>query len=197
MLLGTAFTVGGPYLATPFHVATADDRDLVVVLPRIQSLADYQDTANPAVSTATVRMVAADPVRDVCILRMDSMIATGLPLGSADATAVGEPVHLFGFPHAGSGRMVLTQQQSTVGARILITSSGQKVKHLVLNVQARDGQSGSPVLSAVSGQVVAMLIGSYAPGGGGMAMIAGVDPATLHQTTHAVSAAYITDMVPK
>lgn len=195
-LLGTAFTVGGSYLATPFHVTTADDSNLVVVLPRIESLTEFQDTSDTSVRMASVKMVAADPVRDICILSMPGIRGSALPLGSAEDAAVGAPVVLYGFPHAGSGRHVLTQQQTTVGARILIESSGQKIEHLVLNIQARDGQSGSPVVSATTGKVVAMVIGSYAPGGGGLISIGGVDPATLHQTTHAVSAQYIRDMIP-
>lgn len=195
--LGTAFTVGGSFLATPFHVATADDSNLVVVMPRIVSLDEYQDTSDTSLKWAPVKMVAADPVRDICILSMPGIKGSALPLGSSDDAPVGLPTALYGFPHAASGRLVLTQQQSTVGARILIESSGQKIKHLVLNVQARDGQSGSPVVSAKSGKVVAMVLGSYAPGGGGLISIGGVDPATLHQTTHAVSAEYIRDMIPR
>jgi hypothetical protein len=36
-----------------------------------------------------------------------------------------------------------------------------------------------------------MITGGYAPAGGGGVIVAGIDPQTLHQTTHAVSAEYI------
>jgi hypothetical protein len=42
---------------------------------------------------------------------------------------------------------------------------------------------------------VALLIGSYAPGGGGMVSLGGVDPHTLHQTTHAISAEYAKELL--
>jgi hypothetical protein len=36
-----------------------------------------------------------------------------------------------------------------------------------------------------------MVVGSYAPNGGGGILLGDVDPATLHQTTHAISAEYV------
>ena len=90
--------------------------------------------------------------------------------------------------------MVLTRQDTEIGARVLITSGGIKAKHLVLNVQARPGQSGSPIFRTFDGQLVGVLIGSYAPGGGGGISLGGVDPHTLHQTTHAVSSEYLSKM---
>jgi hypothetical protein len=89
----------------------------------------------------------------------------------------------------------LTEQRSSVGARIILGSQGIKTKHLVLNVQARPGQSGSPVFSDDGKLLVAMVIGSYAPGGGGGVIVGGIDPQTLHQTTHAISAEYITEIL--
>lgn len=65
----------------------------------------------------------------------------------------------------------------------------------MLNTQARPGQSGSPIFSAYTTTLVAILIGSYAPGGGGGISLCGVDPHTLHQTTHAVSVEYVKKML--
>ena len=55
--------------------------------------------------------------------------------------------------------------------------------------------SGSPIIVPGSSSISAMLIGSYAPQvtNGGIS-IGGIDPQTLHQTTHAISAAYIKEM---
>lgn len=194
-LLGTAFSIGGGLLATPFHVATADDRDLVAVMPGTTSINAYQDTSRLDVQFVSVTIVAADPVLDICILRMNGATAHGLQLGSTDDVKVGEQVSLFGFPHARE-RLVFTQQVAHVGARILIDSTGQKLKHVVLNTQAREGQSGAPVIHQRTRRVVAMVIGSFASGGGGQISLGGVDPATLHQTTHAISAEYIHRLLP-
>jgi hypothetical protein len=117
-----------------------------------------------------------------------------LIIAGADGAPVGTQISSFGFPHADHGRMVLTRQDTEIGARVLITSGGVKAKHLVLNVQARPGQSGSPIFRTADGQLVGVLIGSYAPGGGGRISLGGVDPHTLHQTTHAVSAEYLSKM---
>jgi hypothetical protein len=101
---------------------------------------------------------------------------------------------IVGFPHVTEGRRVLTYQTITVGAKILIESSGIKTKHLVMNIQAKPGQSGSPMFSRKDGRVVAMLLGSYAPGQAGV-IIGGINPQTLHQTTHAISSEYILNMI--
>lgn len=158
----------------------------------------YQDTSDTNVQTVAVRIVAADPLKDLCVLEFigdDNAVTFSYALSGTDAVPPGAPVVTFGFPHANFGRMVLTQQLAHVGARILIENSGQKSKHIVLNTQARDGQSGGPVFDAASNSVVAVLLGSYAPGGGGGISLGGVDPATLHQTTHAISAEYLRDML--
>jgi S1-C subfamily serine protease len=196
-LLGTAFAVGPNRLATAFHVVGADDRNLVLIEPKLTSLSEYQDTSDESVQFMPLSMVAADPVRDLCVLQMinGSTLPGHVTLGSSDDTPTGQQVFTLGFPHANYGRMVLTQQLAHVGARVLIGNAGQKSKHIVLNTVAREGQSGGPVFDAASGAVVAVLLGSYAPGGGGGISLGGVDPATLHQTTHAVSAEYLGAML--
>jgi hypothetical protein len=195
-LLGTAFAVSPSKVATAFHVVGADDHNLVLIRPKLATLLDYQDTSDTSVNLIPMKLAAADPIRDLCILDLDGgHITFSHVLGSADAVPTGFPVVTLGFPHANFGRMVLTQQLAHVGARILIESSGEKSKHIVLNTQAREGQSGGPVLDASMTTVVAVLLGSYAPGGGGGISLGGVDPATLHQTTHAISAEYLREML--
>jgi hypothetical protein len=183
-------------LATAHHVVDGDDRNLVIVVPRVGSLAEYQDTSDSRVNMTSVKVAAADPVRDLCILEFDdAQIAFSYSIASSDSVPPGASVVTFGFPHANFGRMVLTQQDATVGARVLIEGQGVKTKHVVLNTQAREGQSGGPVFDSSLRSVVAVLIGSYAPGGGGGISLGGIDPATLHQTTHAISAEYLTAML--
>jgi S1-C subfamily serine protease len=196
-LLGTAFAVARDRLATAYHVAGADDSNLVLVAPKISSLSEYQDTSDTSITLVPLTLAAADPIRDLSIVALPPNSHVGFPfeLGNSDEVPPGAPVMTLGFPHANFGRMVLTQQQAHVGARVLIENSGQKSKHIVLNTQAREGQSGGPVFDASGHRVVAVLIGSYAPGGGGGISLGGVDPATLHQTTHAISAEYLGGML--
>lgn len=195
-LLGTAFSLGNSRVATAFHVVGAEDRNLVLIHPKVTSFLDYQDTSDTNVTSSPLSMVAADPIRDLCVLQLSgASISGGFTLGSTDGVPPGNAVATLGFPHANFGRMVLTQQMAHVGARILIENSGQKSKHIVLNTQAREGQSGGPVLDVATGSVVGVLLGSYAPGGGGGISLGGVDPATLHQTTHAISADYLGAML--
>jgi hypothetical protein len=196
-LLGTAFAVGQDKVATALHVVGADDRNLAMVMPRVPNLQAYQDTSDPSVTSIPLEISAADPIRDLCVLKLPDSVSINHEYGlsSTDATPPGAPVVTLGFPHANFGRMVLTQHFTQVGARVLIASEGIKVKHIVLNTQAREGQSGGPVFDASIRSVVAVLIGSYAPRGGGGISLGGVDPATLHQTTNAVSAEYLRGML--
>lgn len=195
-LLGTATLLNSPgKFVTAAHVTNKDDHNLVVVLRPYDSIDDYQDTSDSEIKVIPVRIEAIDPFTDLCILSADIDVFSNLSIGSTDILNVGSIIDIFGYPHADHGRLVLTHQRTEIGARILIKNGAVKTKHVVLNTQARPGQSGSPIFSAYTTTVVAILIGSYAPGGGGGISLAGVDPHTLHQTTHAVSVEYIREML--
>lgn len=195
-LLGTATLLNSPgRFVTAAHVTNKDDQNLVVVLRNYNSIDDYQDTSDSQVQVIPVRIEAIDPFTDLCILWADIDLSSNLSIGSTDILNVSSVVDIFGYPHADHGRLVLTHQRTEIGARILIKNGVVKTKHVVLNTQARPGQSGSPIFSAYTTTVVAILIGSYAPGGGGGISLGGVDPHTLHQTTHAVSVEYVREML--
>jgi hypothetical protein len=194
-LLGSAFLVAPGKLVTTRHVTGGDETNLVVLAPRIGSLLDYEDTSNTSVSFANARITEVDTLRDICLLEIAGSGAPPYRISAAEDVAPGDSVVTFGFPHSDTGRFVLTRQDTHVGARILIDASGIKSKHIVINTQGRPGQSGGPVFTSDASRVIAMVIGSYAPAGGGGISLGGIDPATLHQTTHAISAEYIAAML--
>ncbi len=193
-LLGTACCVARNRFATTKHVTSGDDAGLVLILNANADFLDYQDTSVSSVNYSTAHTVAIDPFRDICVLEIGGDIAPPYAIGSTDSVPPGSPVVTFGYPHANQGRWVLTQHETHVGARILIDNAGFKTKHVVLNTQARPGQSGGPVFDSSASQLVAMIVGSYAPAAGAM-LLGGIDPQTLHQTTHAISAEYIREML--
>lgn len=195
-LLGTSFFINKIGLvATAAHVVENKDNNLVIIKNRVNSLQHYQDTSINRVSYIPATIKAINPICDVCILETQENIQSTFELCSTDDVSVGESISLFGYPHSDYGRMVLTQQNSSVGAKIYIDSFGVKVKNLVLNIQSRPGQSGSPILVPEKNMIAGILIGSYAPHSQGGIDLAGVDPHTLHQTTHAVSIEYIKEML--
>jgi S1-C subfamily serine protease len=194
-LLGTAFALDKAGLfATASHVAGTDGQNLVLAFKPLTSLHDYQDTGDTSLKLFPVQIHALDPFHDLAVLKADVNATSNVVIGGANDAPVGTQVASFGFPHADHGRMVLTQQDGEIGARVLIASGGIKARHLVLNAQARPGQSGSPIFRKTDGRLVGVLVGSYAPGGGGGISLGGVDPHTLHQTTHAVSSEYLSKM---
>jgi len=194
-LSGTAFALNKPgFIATASHVVGTDDTGLVLAFKRLTSLNDYQDTSENSIQMMPVKLHALDPFHDLAVLKADTDGGSNIIIGGTDQAPVGTAISSFGFPHADHGRMVLTQQDTEIGARVLIAAGGIKAKHIVLNTQARPGQSGSPVFRRTDGLLIGVLVGSYAPGGGGGISLGGVDPHTLHQTTHAVSSEYLSKM---
>jgi len=195
-LLGTSVMTGVKgVLATVSHVVGSDDRNLVGVFKTIQSINDFQDTSDNSIQMFPLTIHSVDTIHDICLLKTQADIVSNIRLSNLDRVNTGDSVCLFGFPHADQGRMVLTKQITEIGAKILISSGELKSKHMVLNIQSRPGQSGSPIFNPITGELIGLLVGSYAPGGGSGISLGGVDPHTLHQTTHAVSAEYIGRML--
>lgn len=194
--LGTCFAVGPSTVATAAHAIGPSDEGLQIVLNSISSINDYQDTTNSQIQCVNAIIKDYDPVRDVAILEISSVtFRFSHALGGSDFAPPGTSIISVGYPHADQGRNVLTLQTSVVGARVLLGNAGSKQKHLVLNTQTRPGQSGGPVFSLDGRTVVGMVVGGYAPKVTGSISLGGIDPQTLHQTTHAVSAEYIKDML--
>ena len=197
-LLGTGFLVSkNGLVVTTRHVIGDDDNGLCVLLPKTRDIDTYQDTTDASCKPVNATLKEVDPIRDLAILSTGLSFQGGnLPrLGSFDDTRVGDVLCIWGFPHAPEGRWVLTVQNTIVGAKILLGSQGLKLKHAIINTQARPGQSGSPVFAPKSDAIVGLLVGAYAQRGTGMIALAGLDPAELHQTTHCISAEYIRDML--
>ncbi len=195
-LLGTAFFINqAGLLATAAHVVGNNDNNLVIIMNRITSIQDYQDTSNEQVQFVPAKIKEINPIADVCILEVPTQVQSTFVLDSTDSVQVGEQIAIFGYPHSDHGRMVLTQQDTSVGAKILIKSNGIMLKNIVLNVQSRPGQSGSPIVIPEKRTIAGILIGSYAPKSNGGISIGGIDPQTLHQTTHTVSVEYIKEML--
>ena len=195
-ILGTAFFIKQPGLvATAAHVVGNNDSDLVIIINKITSIQDYQDTSINQTQCIPVKIKEINPIADVCILETVINVKSTFILGSTDDVFVGEEITLFGYPHSDHGRMVLTQQNTSVGAKILIQSNGIKFKNIILNIQSRPGQSGSPIIVPSRNTIIGILIGSYVPKGSGGISLGGIDPQTLHQTTHAISMDYIKEMM--
>lgn len=195
-LLGTCFLINRPNtIATAAHVTGNDDNNLVMCLPKA-NVDGYQDTSDTRIRYIPAKIIKTDPIHDICILEVNlSGLCSNFDILGSDSIHPCDKITIVGYPHCTQGRDVLTCQDATVGAKILIDSCGIKSKHIVINIQTRDGQSGSPVFRDADSKLVAMIIGSYAPGGSGGISLGGIDPQTLHQTTHAISSEYINKML--
>lgn len=196
--LGTSFIVGNKFF-TALHVINSDDNDLVITLPKILNINMYQDTTDLSCQTVRVKMVAGDPIHDLCALTpVNGMLppVNAWEIGSLDDCNVGEELGLWGFPHCNEGRVVLTFQRAELGAKILMGNSGIKTKYGPINILTRPGQSGSPVYSLKDEKLIGLLVGAYDSnqGKGGL-FIMGEKFNFTNQTSYFLSSEYLSNML--
>ena len=164
-------------------------------MPNISDINTYQDVADNKCQAIPAIVEEINPITDICILHVDGVYFSGIlpQLDSLDNVNVGDKIGMFGFPHCVMGRRVLTYREAEIGAKMLLEASGIKSKYATLNMQTRPGQSGSLVFSHRTGNIVGMLIGTYAPRCG--VIIAGINPHELNQDSYCISASYIKEML--
>ena len=196
MPLGTAFSLGGNRFATAAHVTGLCDAHLVLCLETVASSTAYQLDDQRPIDAVEAKIEHFDPITDVAVLNSPNISYLSKPVViGTDGLSIGDLVSSFGFPHANFSRVVMTYQENAVGAKVYLESHSLLVKHLVLNTIARPGQSGAPVYDE-EGRIRAMIVGGYSPNSSeGEILMSGVDPLTLHQTTHAVSSEYLEEFV--
>lgn len=194
-MLGTCFSISaGKYIVVPKHVIGDSDENLSIILPNMRSVNEYQDTTITRCNIMGVKIVASDPFRDISILKpINPIRMPEIELGNTDDLRVMDQTFIVGFPHCTEGRKVLTVQEADVGAKILLETNNIKSKYIVVNTQTRPGQSGSLIYNKISNKIVGMLIGAFAPESG--ISLGGINPRELHQTTHCISAEYISNMI--
>lgn len=194
-MLGTGFLISNDgKIVTARHVIGNETKDIVVLMPHVMNIDEYQDTADNSCRTVSAIVEEINPVTDICILKTQLNFSGVLPpLESLDNIKVGERIGMFGFPHCVMGRRVLTYQEAEVGAKMLLESSGIKSKYATINIQTRPGQSGSIVFNTKTGAIIGLLIGAYAPNSG--VIIAGINPHELNQTSYCISANHIKEML--
>ncbi len=194
-MLGTGFLISNDgKIVTARHVVGNKTNDLVVLMPHIKNINEYQDTTDSSCKPVPAFIEDINPVTDICILKTGLKVEGTLPsLDSLDNIKVGDKIGMFGFPHCVMGRRVLTYQEAEIGAKMLLESSGIKSKYATINIQTRPGQSGPIVFNANTGTIVGLLIGAYAPNSG--VIIAGINPHELNQTSYCISANHIKEML--
>lgn len=194
-MLGTGFLISNDgKVITARHVIGNEYNNLCVLLPHIPNINVYQDVTDFSCRSTSAVVEDINPITDLCILKTGLIFNGTLPsLESLDNIYVGEKIGIFGFPHCVMGRRVLTYQETEIGAKMLLETSGVKSKYATINIQTRPGQSGSLVFNLKTGAIIGLLIGTYAPSSG--VIIAGINPHELNQTSYCISANHIKEML--
>jgi len=145
-ILGTCFLTKNPgCFATASHVTQGNDKDLCVIIQNQDQLSDYQDASDNQVRCVPAFIDKIDTIHDTAIVRINEGLTSTIELVSLDQVKVGTEIEIFGYPHAEHGRKILTKQSADIGAKILLSAAHAKIKHCVVNIQTRPGQSGSPI----------------------------------------------------
>ena len=194
-MLGSGFLISNDgKIVTARHVIGNETEGLRALLPHIPNINAYQDVSDSSCRPAPAIVEDINPVTDLCILKTNLQFNGKLPaLESLDSISVGEKIGMFGFPHCVMGRRVLTYQETEIGAKMLLETSGIKSKYATINIQTRPGQSGSLVFNLKTGAIIGLLIGAYSPSSG--VIIAGINPHELNQTSYCISANHIKEML--
>lgn len=187
--LGTGFVVTENKIVTACHVVR--NSNVLCVIPSNDiDIHNYQSTEMPETLCGYVTVEEANPMNDLCILKMQDGSFTGeLPvISSLDNVHIGERLGMWGFPHCTFGRRLLTYQEMEVGAKMKMGNDIQ-YKYATINIQTRPGQSGSLITKSDNGDIVGILLGTYAPNSG--VLIAGINPYELNQSSYCISAEYL------
>lgn len=191
--LGTGFVVTENKIVTACHVVR-NSRILCVIPSNDIDIYSYQSTKIPDMLCGYVTVEETNPMNDLCILKMQNGSFHGeLPvISSLDNVHIGERLGMWGFPHCTMGRRILTYQEMEVGAKMLMGNEIQ-YKYATVNIQTRPGQSGSLITKTDRGDIVGILLGTYAPKSG--ISLGGINPFELNQSSYCISAEYIKEML--
>lgn len=195
--LGSGFVCNADgYILTCAHILNLTAKLAIVSPPPIDEFAPL--TAG-RVEVTFVEVVQIDPENDVALLKPKAEIRSHLSekfLDPFDNVTVGQEVGCLGIPFGDRG--LHTQKLSrTIICGKSVTASGSRRLHLDANLH--EGNSGGPVLSTTTGQVIGLVSGRFSPVGttGASISIGGMELGSDSTISFAVPIGYARDLLKR
>lgn len=157
------------YVLTCAHLLDLTANLQITIPPPID---EFHPLTSKQVRHVPVKVVQIDADNDVALLRIDGEMSAVLApnfFGRGELAHVGTIVGCLGIPFGDRGLHTI-KLTSTVICGKSVTDAGSKRLHLDANMH--QGNSGGPVVSALSGQVIGIVSERFSPvGSGGGVMI--------------------------
>lgn len=148
---GTAFLHKSGWVITAAHVVEGAKAEDITLL-------DYK------ANVYKVTRVLSDPDTDIAILSPEKQISLeALALANDDTLKIGTQITTWGFPGGYYGYRPLLMSGYLSGVDVEVTKSKQQVRRWVINAAFNNGNSGGPVVSIETGEVIGVVSSKLAP----------------------------------
>lgn len=159
--LGSGFVCSeNGYVLTSNHILDLTANLQIIIPPPIN---EFSSLTTGQVSFSTASVAQIDAKSDIALLKVSGLSSAIIPPRIFDVEGsirVGDEVGCLGFPFGDRGLHTMKLTRTIICGKSL-SDSGTKTLHVDANLH--EGNSGGPVVNAVTGQVIGLVSGRFSP----------------------------------